>query len=376
MGLPEDLLRGVYAVGCERPSEIQSKAIVPIKNGRDILAQARSGTGKTFTFLTGGLCRVDTTLNEVQMLVLAPTRELAEQIGKNAKDIGQFMGLRVYLATGGVPVDTDLKVLTRGSKEVPHCLIATPGRLFDLLSRKAVKPATVRVLVLDEADQLLDAKFKEQILAIMSEPFVWPATTQVALMSATMIPAIASIAKTLLVRDPVTILMDLEEVSLEGIRQFYVEVDRDDQKLSSLCDLSDCLKIQQAVIFVNSRKKVEDLADSMKREGFDLGFIHGDMDTKERKRRMDAFRSGETRVLITTDLLARGIDVQQISLVINYELPPDPSNYIHRIGRSGRFGRKGTSINFVDTREKRHQETIEAFYNKKVLPLPLDLDIY
>jgi translation initiation factor 4A len=283
------------------------------------------------------------------------------------------MGLRVYLATGGVPVDTDLKVLTRGSKEVPHCLIATPGRLFDLLSRKAVKPATVRVLVLDEADQLLDAKFKEQILAIMSEPFVWPATTQVALMSATMIPAIASIAKTLLVRDPVTILMDLEEVSLEGIRQFYVEVDRDDQKLSSLCDLSDCLKIQQAVIFVNSRKKVEDLADSMKREGFDLGFIHGDMDTKERKRRMDAFRSGETRVLITTDLLARGIDVQQISLVINYELPPDPSNYIHRIGRCGRFGRKGVAISLLTPAEKDVMDQIASHYSFVPVSLPQDM---
>lgn len=375
MELPDNLLRGVYASGFERPSEIQTKAIVPIKQGRDALIQAQSGMGKTATFLTGGLCRVDTTVNDVQMVVISPTRELAEQTGNVAKTLGQFMGLRLHLATGGVPVDTDLGKL-RNPREVPHLLVVTPGRFYDLLNRKAVRPATVRLMVLDEADQLLDAKFKEQILCIMSEPFLWPSTTQLALVSATMIPAIADVAKSLLVRNPFTILREPEEVSLDGIRQFFIEVEHDDQKLDTLCDLSDVLTIQQAVIFANSRKSVEMLSTNMTRRGFDIGFIHGDMDTRERKQRMEEFRAGKTRVLITTDLLARGIDVQQISLVINYELPVVRENYIHRIGRSGRYGRKGASINLVNPREMRHQEDIETFYGKKIEPLPLDLDIY
>jgi len=376
MSLPEDLLRGVYAAGFQRPSEIQSKAIVPISKGRDALVQAQSGMGKTTMFLTGGFCRIDPTRNEVQMIVISPTRELAEQTGNNSKTLAQFIGIRHYLATGGVPVEADLKALGRGSKEVPHLLVVTPGRFYDLLKRKAVATSTVRLIVMDEADQLLDAKFKEQIQAIMSEPFIWPATTQIVLVSATMIPAIAEVASSLLVRDPFKILREPEEVSLEGIRQFYIELEHDDYKLDTLCDLSDVLTIQQAVIFANSRKSVETLATSMTRRGFDVGYIHGEMDTAERKRRMEDFRAGKTRVMITTDLLARGIDIQQISLVINYELPVVRENYIHRIGRSGRYGRKGASINLVNTREMRAQEEIEVFYGKKIEPLPLTLDIY
>jgi superfamily II DNA/RNA helicase len=376
MELPEDLLRGVYAAGFERPSEIQTKAIGVIRDGRDLLAQAQSGTGKTGAFTIGSLTCVDTTKNEVQVVVISPTRELADQTGNVAKLLGNFMGLRVHLATGGTPVDTDLQKLTRSSKEVPHFLVVTPGRFYDLLNRKAVNPRTVRVLIMDEADQLLDAKFKEQIQCIMSEPFVWPSSTQMVLVSATMIPAIAAIATSLLVRDPVTILREADEVSLDGIRQFYVGVANDSEKLGTLCDLSDSLKIEQATIFVNTQANAEKLAEGMRRRGFDLDCLHGGMDVAERKRRMEAFRAGRTRVLITTDLLARGIDVQQISLVINYELPISRENYIHRIGRSGRFGRKGASINLVEPREMRIQAEIEEFYGKTVAPLPEDLDIY
>jgi len=376
MDLPEAVLRGVYGAGFERPSEIQTKAVCVIRDGRDLLAQAQSGTGKTGAFTIGSLCRVDTTKNEVQVVVISPTRELAEQTGTVASLLGQYMGLRVHLATGGTPVDADLSVLGRGSSTVPHFLVVTPGRFYDLLNRKAVQPRTVRVLVMDEADQLLDAKFKEQIQIIMSEPFVWPASTQIVLVSATMIPAIAAIAKSLLVRDPVTILREADEVSLDGIRQFYVAVENESQKLGVLCDLSDCLKIEQATIFVNTQANAEKLAEGMRRRGFDLDCLHGGMDVPERKRRMDAFRAGKTRVLITTDLLARGIDVQQISLVINYDLPHCRENYIHRIGRSGRYGRKGASINLVEPRELRIQAEIEEFYGKTVEPLPGDLNIY
>ena len=375
MDLNENILRGVYAHGFEKPSPIQQKAIVPMIKGFDVLAQAQSGTGKTGTFVIGGISRVDTTVNEVQMVVIVPTRELADQITKVTSAIGTYMGLRVHTAVGGSPVHEDLGVLQQGRSRpphVPHVLVVTPGRFFDLLHRSAVNPATVRVLVMDEADQMLDAKFLEQIECILS--LGWPSTMQVGLFSATMIPELAEKAKALL-NNPVTILLESTQVSLEGINQFYVEVAREDQKLETLCDLYDHLSIQQANIFVNTRAKAEWLAEHMKKRGFDLSFIHGEMEVEERRRRMDDFRAGKSRVLISTDLLARGIDVHQVSLVINFELPVQRENYIHRIGRSGRYGRKGASINLITERERRAQAEIESFYGKKVLDLPADLNI-
>ena len=375
MGMNDDILRGVYSVGFEKPSPIQKTAIVPMMAGRDILAQAQSGTGKTGTFIIGGVSRIDISKNEVQMVVIVPTRELADQITKVAQGIGAYVGLRVHTATGGPPVHEDIAVLTQGrskSFHVPHMLVVTPGRFYDLLNRKVVSPATIRVLVMDEADQMLEARFREQIHCILS--LGWPATTQVALLSATMIPELAEVAKSLL-RDPVEILLEAEKVSLEGIQQYFVEVPREDMKMDTLCDLYDHLSIQQANIFVNTRAKAEWLAEQMKKRGFDLSYIHGEMDVEERRRRMNDFRAGKSRVLISTDLLARGIDVHQVSLVINYELPVQRENYIHRIGRSGRYGRKGASINLVTEREMRAQSEIEAFYGKKVLDLPASLDI-
>lgn len=375
MGLDMNLLRGVYGNGYEKPSEIQQTAIVPLIAGRDLLAQAQSGTGKTATFTIGGIARIDPKLNAVQMVVITPTRELADQAESEAQMIGQYLGIRVHKATGGPPVSADLSVLVqgRGADHVPHVLCVTPGRFYDLLNRKAVNPETIRILILDEADQMLAARFREQIHCILA--LRWPTTVQVALLSATMIPEIAAVAKDLL-RDPVTILLEPDKVTLEGIKQWYVDLPREEHKLDTLCDLYDHLSIQQAAIFVNTKAKAEWLADQMKRRGFDLDYIHGEMDVKEREERMADFRKGTVRVLISTDLLGRGINVQTISIVINYELPLDRENYIHRIGRSGRYGRKGASINLVSPREMRMQADIETFYGRKVLPLPLNLDIF
>jgi superfamily II DNA/RNA helicase len=376
MDLDERLLRGIYAFGFEKPSPIQQKGIVPIKNGRDLLAQAQSGTGKTGTFLIGGLSLIDTTKNEVQMVVLCPVRELAEQTANVARGLGAYIGLRVHTATGGPPVSEDLEKLVQNrmsTEHVPHLLVATPGRFYDLLNRKTINPSTIRILVLDEADQMLEARFRDQVHCILSVG--WPTTTQVALLSATMIPEVAAVAKTLL-RDPVEILLPPDDVTLDGIKQWFVEIERDDQKLETLCDIYDHLSIQQATIFVNTRARAEWLAEAMRKRGFDLDFIHGEMDVSERRRRMQDFRAGKVRVLISTDLLARGIDVQQISVVINYELPIQRENYIHRIGRSGRYGKKGASINLVTDRELRNQHDIERFYVTKINPLPLDLKIY
>jgi translation initiation factor 4A len=375
MDLHMNLLRGVYAKGYEKPSDIQQKAIVPLLQGRDLLAQAQSGTGKTATFTIGGLGRIDPKLNAVQMVVIAPTRELADQAESEAKVIGQYLGIRVHKATGGPPVSVDLAVLVqgRGAEHVPHVLCVTPGRFYDLLNRKAVSPDTVRLLVLDEADQMLATRFREQIHCILS--LRWPATVQVALLSATMIPEIRAVAKDLL-RNPVEILLEPDKVTLDGIKQWYIDIPREEHKLDTLCDIYDHLSIQQAAIFVNTKQKAEWLADQMKRRGFDLDFIHGDMDVKDREARMEDFKKGRVRVLIATDLIGRGVDVQTISIVINYELPMDRENYVHRIGRSGRYGRKGASINLVCPRELRMQADIEAFYGRKVNELPMDLNIF
>jgi len=366
MGLPETLLRGIYAHGFEKPSPIQQKAIVPIKNGKDVLAQAQSGTGKTGAFSVGAICHVDPALKKPQVLVLVPTRELAQQIEYVATHLGTHLPLSVYSATGGTPINTDLRAIERGAQYI----IGTPGRIYDLMHRGALQTKTIKVLIMDEADQMLEDRFREQVMCILGLGF--PKETRVALFSATMPPEVIEFANKLL-NDPVRILIPPEEVTLEGIKQYFVELPREDWKYEVLCDLYQQLNINQAIIYCNKRQKVEWLAEKMSAQGFPLSFIHGDMDVEERRRRMTDFRKGGIRVLISTDLLARGIDVQQVSLVINYELPVQRENYIHRIGRSGRFGRKGVSINLLLPEEMKLMKEIETYYSTKVDTLPEDL---
>merc|ERR1712079_914037 len=253
MNLKEELLRGIYAYGFEKPSAIQQRAIVPCIKGLDVIAQAQSGTGKTATFSIAILEKIDTGLRECQALILAPTRELAQQIQKVVMSLGDYMGAQCHACIGGTSVREDMR------------------------------------------------------------------------------------------------------------------------KLDTLCDLYETLTITQAVIFCNSRRKVDWLTEKMHQRDFTVSAMHGDMDQKERDVIMREFRSGSSRVLITTDLLARGIDVQQVSLVINYDLPTNRENYIHRIGRGGRFGRKGVAVNFVTDDDKRTLHDIEKFYNTRVDEMPMNV---
>ena len=368
MDLPAELLRGIYAYGFEKPSNIQKKAIKPIADGHDILAQANSGTGKTGSFVIGSLARVDISLQKVQVLCMAPTRELAQQIHFVASSLGGMMGLKIYAAMGKTPVRDDVRALERGV----HFLVGTPGRIYDLMNRKAFTTEHIRVIIVDEADQMLEDRFREQLQYILAMGF--PSTTRCALFSATMNPSVVEFAEGLLV-NPVRILVPPEEVSLKGIRQFRVDLEREEWKFEVLLDLYKNLNIAQGLIYCNKRQKAEWLAEKMTNAGFPITCIHGDMDVKDRMDRMTSFRKGETRVLISTDLLARGIDVQQVSLVINYELPTQMDNYIHRIGRSGRFGRKGTSINLISNEDKRLMKDIEDHYAITVEQLPEDLRI-
>ena len=368
MNLPNELLRGIYSYGFEKPSEIQRKGVVPIALGRDLIAQAQSGTGKTGTFTIGSLARVDVAVKHVQVLCLVPTRELAQQIEIVAATIGSAMGVKTYAAMGKTPVREDIRCLDRGVQ----FLVGTPGRIYDLMNRRAFTTEHMKVIIVDEADQMLEDRFREQLQCIFGLGF--PSGVRCALFSATMNEDVVEFAEKLL-NNPVRILISPEEVNLKGITQYRVDLDREDWKFEVLLDLYKNLNITQALIYCNKRQKAEWLAEKMTAAGFPITCIHGDMEVRDRMDRMTAFRKGDTRVLISTDLLARGIDVQQVSLVINYELPPQIENYIHRIGRSGRYGRKGTAINLLCSDDMRTMAELERYYKITVAQLPQDLSI-
>ncbi|MQM11572.1 hypothetical protein Taro_044482, partial [Colocasia esculenta] len=293
MGLQENLLRGIYAYGFEKPSAIQQRGIVPFCKGLDVIQQAQSGTGKTATFCSGILQQLDYGLVECQALVLAPTRELAQQIEKVMRALGDYLGVKVHACVGGTSVREDQRILSSGV----HVVVGTPGRVFDMMRRQSLRADYIKMFVLDEADEMLSRGFKDQIYDIFQ---LLPSKVQVGVFSATMPPE-------------------------------ALEITRKDHTVSA---------------------------------------THGDMDQNTRDIIMREFRSGSSRVLITTDLLARGIDVQQVSLVINYDLPTQPENYLHRIGRSGRFGRKGVAINFVTREDDRMLFDIQKFYNVVIEELP------
>jgi len=362
MGLKEDLLRGIYAYGFEKPSAIQQRAIVPLTKKLDIIAQAQSGTGKTATFTIGILQQLDLDVLECQALILAPTRELAQQIHKVVSALGEYLRVRCHSCIGGTRVRDDINELQKGV----HIVVGTPGRVFDMLNRRHLRAQHIRIFILDEADEMLSRGFKDQIYDIFT---VLPTSTQVGLFSATMPPDALEITQKFM-NKPIRILVKREELTLEGIKQFYINVEREEWKLDTLCDLYDTLNITQAVIFCNTRRKVDELTDKMREREFTVSSTHGDVGQKERDIILTEFRTGSSRVLITTDLLARGIDVQQVSLVINFDLPKNPENYIHRIGRSGRFGRKGVAINFVTNEDVRSLRELEQFYNTQIEEMP------
>ncbi|XP_057797147.1 eukaryotic initiation factor 4A-9 isoform X1 [Salvia miltiorrhiza] len=362
MGLQENLLRGIYAYGFEKPSAIQQRGIVPFCKGLDVIQQAQSGTGKTATFCSGILQQLDYGLTQCQALVLAPTRELAQQIEKVMRALGDYLGVKVHACVGGTSVREDQRILAAGV----HVVVGTPGRVFDMLRRQSLRSDYIKMFVLDEADEMLSRGFKDQIYDIFQ---LLPPRVQVGVFSATMPPEALEITRKFM-NKPVRILVKRDELTLEGIKQFYVNVDKEEWKLETLCDLYETLAITQSVIFVNTRRKVDWLTDKMRGRDHTVSATHGDMDQNTRDIIMREFRSGSSRVLITTDLLARGIDVQQVSLVINYDLPTQPENYLHRIGRSGRFGRKGVSINFMTRDDEKMLSDIQKFYNVVIEELP------
>lgn len=362
--LNPQLMRGIYGYGFEKPSPIQQKSILSIIDGRDVIAQAQSGSGKTGAFATGMLNRVRLDLKQPQALIIAPTRELAKQIHDVIKDLGsQMTGLNVQLLIGGTSTEDDMADLKANK---PQVLIGCPGRVHDILRRQPAIGRGMQILVLDEADEMLSAGFNEQIYNIFQQ---LNTNVQVCLFSATMPPELHSLSDKFM-RDPVRILVKSEMLTLEGISQFHVALETDHDKYATLKDLFTRISVSQCIIYCNSIRRVSDLAEAMTNDGFPVCCIHSGMEKDVRDKAYQEFRSGAHRVLISSNVTARGIDIQQVSTVINFDMPRDVHTYLHRIGRSGRWGRKGSGVNFVTRRDFRKLKEIESYYGTAIPELP------
>jgi len=358
-----ELLRGIYANGFERPSPIQKQAILPIFNKRDVIAQAQSGTGKTACFSIGALQLIDTTRNVTQAMILSPTRELSIQTKSVLDALGRlFPSLCTQLLIGGTSTDENIQLLR---DKIPHVVIGCPGRIHDMLKRKRLGTKDFKLFILDEADELLSSGFKDQVYNIFQ---FMPSNVQVALFSATMPPELNTLTDKFM-RNPVKILVKNEQLTLEGIKQFYVALDNDDSKYETLKDIYGSLTLSQSIIYCNSVKRVNDLYVAMNSDNYPVCQIHSGMEKDERLRNYEDFRSGKHRVLISSNVTARGIDVQQVSTVINFDVPNCVHTYLHRIGRSGRWGRKGVGINFVTQRDMRQLKMIEQHYHTTIAEL-------
>ena len=364
--LKDDLLRGVFANGFETPSQIQKQAILPIIEKRDLIAQAPSGTGKTGAFTIGALQRIDISSKTTQVLVMAPTHELVRQISGVISVIGNMMeGLVVKTLIGGTSVMDDSAELRRNT---PHVIIGSVGRVSDMIRRKYIRTSDIKLFVLDEADEMLSGGFLDNIYQMFH---MFNTDLQVAIFSATLPTEIIDLTNRFM-RKPVKITLEAEKLNLDGIQQYYIALPSDQSKLDTLKDLFGTLHLKQTIVYSNSVNRVIDLYDAMRNDDHSVCCIHSSMTTDERKKAIAEFRAGSYRILISSNLTARGIDVQQVSVVINFDIPRDVHSYLHRIGRSGRWGRKGLAINFVTKDDISTMKAIETHYKSKIDELPLN----
>ena len=367
LNIKSNLLRGIYSYGYENPSPIQKKGINPLISNNDVIAQAQSGTGKTGCFAIATLEIIDENINAPQAIIISPTRELSIQTKRVIDSIGTMISnLKTQLLVGGTPMDEDIKNL---KSNIPQIIIGCPGRIHDMLRRKNISTSQCKIIVIDEADEMLSQGFKEQIYDIFQ---YLPRTIQVALFSATL-PNDIFIMSEKFMRDPIRILVKTEQLTLEGINQYYVALDDDNQKYDALKDIYGSISVSQCIIYCNSINRVQYLYSAMKEDNFAVCQIHSNMDKRERTHNYNEFISGNTRVLISTNLTARGIDVQQVSTVINFDIPKNVHTYLHRIGRSGRWGRKGMAINFITKYDVSYVREIEKHYSTEIKELPANV---
>jgi translation initiation factor 4A len=361
LDLKDNILKGIYSYGFEKPSQIQRVAIKPIIDGHDIVIQSHSGTGKTATFIIGLLQRIDENINKPQCIIISNTRELANQTYSVFLNLSKYTNIKANLCIGG-----DMQFKYNSSSINDHVIIGTPGRLSDLIYKDLINTDNIKMIIIDEADDVLSTSFRKQVKKIFVRI---PKEAQVILISATIPTEMSELFEHLFKPDYLSILVKDDELTLDGIIQYYINID-EQYKLDALVDLYKFISIGQAIVYCNKKNKAEDLRNSLYEQNFSVSLLHGDLMQKEREEIMKEFRVGGTRILITTDILSRGIDIQQVSLVINYDMPKYPQTYIHRIGRSGRYGRKGSAINFVNPRESNILSYIQKLYNTEIIPLP------
>lgn len=360
------LLRGIYAYGFESPSSIQKKSILPILQRKDVIAQAQSGTGKTACFAISSIELVDTSLPNTQAIIMSPTRELSSQIKTVVDALAiNITNFKSQLLVGGTHTENDISILKQDS---PHIIIGCPGRIYDVLRRKHINLDLVKLLILDEADEMLSSGFKEQVYNIFD---LLPKNIQKALFSASMPHTINDLTNRF-VTNPVKIIVKSEQLTLEGIKQYFVNLENDAMKYETLKDLFSTFSVAQCIIYCNSVTRVSDLYEAMNNDGYPVCLIHSNLDKATRQTNYDDFRRGKFRVLISSNVTARGIDIQQVSTVINFDIPKCVHAYLHRIGRSGRWGRKGVAINFITRRDYKQLKDIEQFYQTNINELPDD----
>jgi translation initiation factor 4A len=368
LSLKENLLRGIFSYGFEVPSAIQSKAIPFLRTGKDVIAQAQSGTGKTGAFVIGSLERVDPEIKGTQIIIISPTRELSKQTTEVVSELSKYMEVSYMEVVGG----TDVFQCRSELDKLPQIIVGTPGRILDMINKKSIFTDKLVSLIFDEADEILSHGFKETIYNIVK---CISEQCQICLFSATMPDEVIELTNSFM-REPQSILVKKEALTLEGITQFYINMKVSDWKYDILKDLYNTISISQCIIYFNSKNKLNEIYRNLTDEDFPVSMIHGELSTEERKTTMNEFKSGQTRILLSTDLLSRGIDIQQLSLVINFDLPRSKETYIHRIGRSGRYGRKGVAINFVTERDLENMEIIKKHYNTKIEEMPQNIEDY
>ncbi|ADE36608.1 DEAD/DEAH box helicase [Methanohalophilus mahii] len=358
LNLSKDIERAVEDMGFEEPTPIQSQSIPYLMEGKDVIGQAQTGTGKTAAFGIPALEMLDVKSKKVQVLVLCPTRELANQVAEEMSKLAKYQNTKMLPVYGGQPIDRQIKALRRGV----HIVIGTPGRIMDHLQRKTLKLDDVKMVVLDEADEMLDMGFREDIEFILSRA---PGKKQTVLFSATMPKPIIKLTKKYQ-QNPQMVKTVHKKLTVPQIEQYYFEV-KDNAKTEVLCRLIDIYNFKSSLVFCNTKKNVDKQVETLKARGYLVDGMHGDMRQAQRERVMSNFRKGEIETLVATDVAARGIDVESIEAVFNYDIPQDEESYVHRIGRTGRAGKEGVAITFAFGKDIRKIKTIQKHTNVKIV---------
>lgn len=363
LNIEPEILKVIEELGYETPTPIQAQAIPEIKAGKDVIGQAQTGTGKTAAFSIPLIEKLSTKDKSVQVIILTPTRELAmqvtDEIGKFSKYLHGIKSLAIY---GGQPYERQFKALKQGVQVV----VGTPGRVIDHINRKTLKLGNVKAIVLDEADQMLDMGFLEDIEMVLNE---LPENRQTLMFSATIPPAIEMIAKKHM-NSPVKVKVVHKELTVPRIEQYYFEV-KPHEKIDSLIRILDMEKVDLGMIFCNTKKGVDDLVEKLQNRGYSVEGIHGDLRQAQRERVMKKFRDGTLDLLVATDVAARGIDIDNVAIVINYDLPDNFEYYVHRIGRTGRAGREGLAYTLVVPRQIRTLKALESYTKAKLKRKPV-----